>query len=134
MDIAIENDPSPPPWFYTLRAINNLRRNAHADALSNALVVAQADPHVGDVLALSAAPLAARADVVERLADVVAQYPPFQKYGIVPWLSRDIMDESVLDMIGYGLTLAGLPPALVQGPFAGAGKTDANQLEPSLSQ
>lgn len=129
MEMAIKDDPSPPKWFYMLRAINNMRRNDYPAALSAALVVSESNQRLGKVLALSAAPLAARADVVERMYSIVADDPEFQRIGVLPSLSRRIVDEDVLDLIGYGLTLAGLPHELIHGPFAGPVTPDANQSD-----
>lgn len=117
MEIALSDTTASPGWFYMLRAINALRERRYDYAIANALVVSRADPEMGMVLALSAAPLAARSDLVSRFKPMVLENPEFQSQGILPRLSRNIQDESVLRVIGYGLLLAGIPAEKISYPF-----------------
>lgn len=117
MEIALSGSPVPPPWHYALRAINGLRDKDYDAAIANALVIARADTELGVILALSAAPLAARSDIVERFAPEVIANPDFKTYGILPRLSLRIRDENTLRMIGFGLLLAGVPVEIISYPF-----------------
>lgn len=106
-----------PSWYQIVPALKGLRDRDYNSALASALNVMGGDPELGMVLALSAAPLAARGDVVSRFAKLALQNENFQRMGILPWVSRLITDESVLRLLEPGLQLAGLPSEAIRHPF-----------------
>lgn len=120
MNSVLEQVTASPPWYYELSAFEHLRNRDHEAALSDALIVVRGDPELGQILALSAAPLAARGDVVERYLQEVLDNPSFREHGILPWLSRRIADEEVLKLLTPGLQLAGVPIKAINMPFGDA--------------
>lgn len=114
---ALELLPDPPPWYFTVRTFDTFRRNQFNDALNLAVVLVAADREFGSIIALAAAPGAARGDSIDRLrADVLSQ-ENFQKQGIMPRLSVRIRDEAFLGLIRIGLSRAGFGADILDRGF-----------------
>ncbi len=114
---ALSAEPSPPPWYYQTRAFNALREARYFDAIDAAQALAAADDEYGPVTALAAAPMVGRNDLIDRYRPIVLGNAHFQSVGILPRLSILIKPQILLDRIKAGLTLAGVPPAAITGPF-----------------
>jgi len=117
MEMALADAPAPPPWFYTIRALEAMRTGDYDDAIANALIVTRTDAEIGLILTLAAAPQAGRLDVVARFLPSLLDNPSMQSQGILPRLSRRVRDERILKMLGYGLLLAGVPSETISTPF-----------------
>lgn len=101
--------PTPPSWYYLTRALNALRQDRFFDAIDAAQALGTGDDELASIIALTAAPRAARRDLIDRYRPVVLSNPYFQAVGIMPRLGMRIKAEGVLQRIRSGLVLAGLP-------------------------
>ncbi len=127
MQLVSQQPVSAPPWYHIVPALQGLRRTNYEAALNSALIVSRGNPELGVVLALSAAPLAARSDVVLRFSDAALENKKFQEMGILPWVSKIIFDEEVLRLIEPGLLLSGLSHDVIWYPFDAPGAATQTQ-------
>lgn len=114
---ALATIPSPPPWYYMTRAFEALRERHYYDAIVAAQALAAGDQEYGPTVALAAAPVIGRSDIVDRYKSEVLQNPVFQSNGILPRLGLMMKPQVLLDRMHEGLVLAGIPPADLTGPF-----------------
>jgi hypothetical protein len=112
---------SPPPWYYMTRAFEALRERRYYDAIVAAQALAAGDEEYGPTVALAAAPVIGRSDIVDRYKPEVLQNPVFQSHGILPRLGLMMKPQVLLDRMHDGLVLAGIPPADLTGPFSADG-------------
>ena len=118
---ALATIPSAPPWYYMTRAFDALRERRYYDAIVAAQALAAGDQEYGPAVALAAAPVIGRNDIVDRYRPEVLQNPVFQSNGILPRLGLMMKPQVLLDRMHDGLVLAGIPPADLSGPFAADG-------------
>lgn len=109
--------PFAPSWYHLTRAFNALREERFFDAIDAAQQVASGDEEFGPVIALAAAPRAARQDLIDRYRPLVMDNPHFQVSGIIPRLAMRVRPTGVLQRIRDGLILAGLPANTLDRPF-----------------
>ena len=109
--------PVPPHWYYTTRALNALREDRFFDAIDAAQALAVGDDELGPIIALTAAPRAARADLIDRYRPIVLGNIRFQQSGIMPRLEMRVNATGVLQRIRAGLVLAGIPANTLDAPF-----------------
>lgn len=109
--------PSPPPWYHLTRAFHALREQRFFDAIDAAQTLASGDEELGPVIALAAAPRAARQDLIDRYRPLVMDNPHFQVAGILPRLQMRLQERSILQRFREGLILAGIPVNAVDRPF-----------------
>ena len=122
---ALTATASPPPWYYQTRAFDAMREARYFDALDAAQALAAADNEYGPVTALAAAPQVGRNDLIDRYRPMVLNNTHFQSVGILPRLGILIKQQVLLDRLKQGLTLAGVPPEAIIGPFRADGKPAA---------
>jgi tetratricopeptide (TPR) repeat protein len=108
---------SPPPWYYLTRALNALREDRFFDAIDAAQALAAGDDELAPIIALTAAPRAARADLIDRYRPIVLGNVRFQESGIMPRVGMRVRASGVLQRIRAGLVLAGLPVNALDRPF-----------------
>jgi hypothetical protein len=108
---------SPPPWYYMTRALNALREDRFFDAIDAAQALAGGDDELAPIIALTAAPRAARVDLIDRYRPIVLGNPRFQESGIMPRVGMRVRASGVLQRIRTGLVLAGLPVNALDRPF-----------------
>jgi tetratricopeptide (TPR) repeat protein len=114
---AILAVPSAPSRYYTVRAFNALKEQRFFDAIDAAQALATGDEEYGPVVALAAAPRAARQDLIDRYRPLVMSNPHYQVAGILPRLQMRMRTEAVFERLREGLILAGVPPHALDGPF-----------------
>lgn len=114
---AIASVDSPPPWYYITRAFDALRQRRFYDAIDAAQALSAGEEELGPTIALAAAPVVGRLDLIDRYRPLVMANPHFQDRGIMPRLEQLYNVPVVLDRIREGLVLAGVPPAAIDGPF-----------------
>ena len=123
---SITSLPSVPARYYTVRAFNALKEQRYFDAIDAAQALVSGDEEFGPVVALAAAPHAARQDLIDRYRPMVMSNPHFQVGGILPRLAMRMRTEVVFDSVRQGLLLAGVPPAALDGPFNADGSKVAD--------
>ena len=116
-EAALSAVPSPPPFYYTVRALDALREKRYFDAVDAAQALTMGDSDLGPVMALASAPGVGRTDLIDRYRTLVLNNPRFQSAGIMPRLRNLVPQQVVLDRIREGLTLAGIPPIALDRPF-----------------
>lgn len=116
-DRAIAAVQSPPPWYYLTRALNALREDRFFDAIDAAQALAAGDDELAPIIALTAAPRAARVDLIDRYRPIVLGNLRFQQSGIMPRVAMRVKASGVLQRIRTGLVLAGLPVNALDRPF-----------------
>jgi tetratricopeptide (TPR) repeat protein len=116
---------SPPPWYYLTRALNALREDRFFDAIDAAQAMAAGDDELALIIALTAAPRAARRDLIDRYRPLVLGNSYFQESGIMPRVSMRVKQPGVLQRIRTGLVLAGLPVNTLDRPFNADGSARA---------
>jgi tetratricopeptide (TPR) repeat protein len=114
---AINEVTSPPPWYYMTRAFNALREKRYYDAIDAAQALAAGDEEFGPAVALAAAPVVGRADIIDRYRPQVLANSYFQSAGVMPRLIMMMKPQILVDRVREGLVLAGIPPAALDGPF-----------------
>jgi tetratricopeptide (TPR) repeat protein len=114
---ALAGIASPPPWYYMTRAFDALRQRRFYDAIDAAQALAAGEGELGPAIALAAAPIVGRLDLVDRYRPLVMDNPYFQESGILPRLQQLYNVPVVLERIREGLVLAGVPPAAIDKPF-----------------
>ncbi len=108
---------SPPPWYYLTRALNALREDRFFDAIDAAQALAAGDDELAPIIALTAAPRAARTDLIDRYRPLVLGNERFQESGIMARVGMRVKQPGVLQRIRTGLVLAGLPVNALDRPF-----------------
>jgi tetratricopeptide (TPR) repeat protein len=114
---AIAAVPSPPPFYYITRAFDALRQRRFYDAIDAAQALAAGDQELGPVIAVAAAPVIGRNDLIDRYRPMILSNPQFQAAGVMTRLRQLYRVPALLDRIREGLILAGIPPAALDGPF-----------------
>lgn len=114
---SIRSLPSAPARYYTVRAFNALKEQRFFDAIDAAQALVSGDEEYGPVVALAAAPRAARQDLIDRYRPMVMSNPHFQVAGILPRLEMRMRTEVVFERLRQGLILAGVPPHALDRPF-----------------
>lgn len=109
--------PSAPSRYYTVRAFNALKELRFFDAIEAAQALVTGDEEFGPVIALAAAPRAARQDLIDRYRPLVMGNPHYQVAGIMPRLAMRMRTESVFERLREGLILAGIPAHALDHPF-----------------
>lgn len=114
---ALSLQQSPPPWYYTARALDSLRLSHEDQVIENALILLPFDVELALTLIVAAAPGAARSDLVERYAYELLSMPQFQSQGMLPRISSRVHDEGLLTAIRIGLVRAGFTNEQLDGPY-----------------
>jgi tetratricopeptide (TPR) repeat protein len=114
---AIAGIPSPPAYYYTARAFDALRQRRYYDAIDAAQALAAGDDELGPAIAMAAAPVIGRNDLIDRYRPVIMGNPHFQAGGIMTRIEVLYKTPDLVDRIREGLILAGIPPAALDGPF-----------------
>jgi tetratricopeptide (TPR) repeat protein len=114
---ALSSIPSPPPWYYMTRAFDALREKRYYDAIEAAQALTSGDDEYGPVIAVAAAPIIGRNDIIDRYKPQIVNNPAFQRDGVLPRIGLMIKPQILLDRVREGLVLAGIPPAALEGPF-----------------
>jgi hypothetical protein len=122
---AIVSLPSAPSRYYTVRAFNGLKEQRFFDAIDAAQALATGDEEFGPVVALAAAPRAARQDLIDRYRPLVMSNPHYQVAGILPRLAMRMRTDSVFQKLREGLVLAGVPVHALDHPFNADGSERA---------
>jgi TolB-like protein len=107
----------PPAWYYEARAFNAMREGRYFDAIDAAQAMVAGDDEFGPLIALAAAPLIGRADLVDRYRPMVIGNPRFQATGILPRIEWLLGQPVLTERLRTGLTLAGVPPSALNAPF-----------------
>lgn len=123
---ALATIPSPPPWYYMTRAFNALREKRYFDAIEAAQALSAGEAEYGPVIAVAAAPLIGRSDIIDRYRPQILGNPAFQRGGVLPRVSTMIKPQILLDRVREGLILAGIPPSDLDGPFNADGSVPGN--------
>jgi tetratricopeptide (TPR) repeat protein len=118
---AITTVLSPPPWYYMTRAFNALREKHYYDAIDAAVALAAGDEEFGPAVALAAAPIVGRTDIIDRYRPQMLANGYFQSGGILPRLAMMMKPQILMGRMREGLVLAGIPPAALAAPFNPAG-------------
>ena len=118
---AIAALPSPPTWYYMTRAFDALRQRRYYDAIDAAQALGVGEGELGPAIALAAAPVIGRNDLIDRYRPMILANPRFQATGILPWLDGFDLPPQLVDRLREGLILAGIPPAALTAPFKGDG-------------
>lgn len=116
-DQALSTIPSPPAWYYITRAFNALREQHYFEAIDAAQSLTTGDEELGPAIALAAAPMIGRQDIIERYRPIVLGNRYFQESGVLPRLRLRIRLPVLLQRLRDGLLLAGIPPGAIDGPF-----------------
>jgi hypothetical protein len=124
---AIVSLPSAPSRYYTVRAFNALKEQRFFDAIDAAQALATGDEEFGPVVALAAAPRAARQDLIDRYRPLVMSNPHYQVAGILPRLAMRMRTESVFEKLREGLVLAGVPVHALDQAFNADGSKRARE-------
>jgi tetratricopeptide (TPR) repeat protein len=114
---AIASVPSPPAYYYMTRAFDALRQRRFYDAIDAAQALAAGDEELGPTIALAAAPVIGRNDLIDRYRPVVLGNQHFQAVGIMTRIQRIYKVPALTDRMREGLILAGIPPAVLDAPF-----------------
>jgi tetratricopeptide (TPR) repeat protein len=114
---ALTSIPSPPPWYYMTRAFNALREKRYYDAIEAAQALAAGEDEYGPVIAVAAAPIIGRNDIIDRYKPQILDNAAFQQGGVLPRIGLMMKPQILLDRVREGLVLAGIPPAALDGPF-----------------
>jgi len=114
---AIAAVPSPPPYYYMTRAFDALRQRRFYDAIDAAQALAAGDEELGPTIALAAAPVIGRNDLIDRYRPLVLGNQHFQAVGIMTRIQRIYKVPALTDRMREGLILAGIPPAALDAPF-----------------
>ena len=114
---AITGVPSPPAYYYMTRAFDALRQRRFYDAIDAAQALAAGDEELGPTIALAAAPVIGRNDLIDRYRPVILANPHFQAGGIMTRIERLYKTPALTDRIREGLILAGIPPRALDAPF-----------------
>ena len=114
---AIAAVPSPPAYYYMTRAFDALRQRRFYDAIDAAQALAAGDEELGPTIALAAAPVIGRNDLIDRYRPVVLGNQHFQAVGIMTRIERIYKVPALTDRMREGLILAGIPPAALDAPF-----------------
>lgn len=114
---AIAGVPSPPAYYYMTRAFDALRQRRFYDAIDAAQALAAGDEELGPTIALAAAPVIGRNDLIDRYRPQVLGNPHFQAAGIMTRIQRIYKVPALTDRMREGLILAGIPPAALDAPF-----------------
>ena len=114
---SIVSLPSAPSRYFTVRAFNGLKEQRFFDAIDAAQALATGDEEFGPVVALAAAPRAARQDLIDRYRPLVMSNPHYQVAGILPRLAMRMRTDSVFEKLREGLVLAGVPVHALDHPF-----------------
>jgi tetratricopeptide (TPR) repeat protein len=117
VETALAALPAPPPWYFLTRALNALREDRFFDAIDAAQALAAGEDELAPIVALTAAPRAARTDLIDRYRPLVLGNSQFQAMGIMPRVQMRISAPGVLQRIRTGLVLAGLPVNALDAPF-----------------
>jgi tetratricopeptide (TPR) repeat protein len=118
--------PSAPPWYHLTRAFDALREKRFFDAIDAAQALVSGDEEFGPVIALAAAPRAARQDLIDRYRPMIMDNPRFQDVGILPRLAMRVRPEGILQRFREGLILAGIPSNALDRPF----NADGSEKQP----
>lgn len=118
---AIATVPSPPAFYYMTRAFDALRQRRFYDAIDAAQALAAGDEELGPTIALAAAPVIGRNDLIDRYRPIVLGNPHFQAVGIMTRIQRIYRAPALTDRMREGLILAGIPPAALDAPFGADG-------------
>jgi len=114
---AIAGVPTPPPYYYTTRAFEAMRERRFYDAIDAAQALAAGDEELGPVIAVAAAPVIGRNDLIDRYRPLVLGNVHFQAAGIMTRIERVFQVPALADRIREGLILAGIPPGALDAPF-----------------
>ena len=114
---AIATVPSPPAYYYMTRAFDALRQRRFYDAIDAAQALAAGDEELGPTIALAAAPVIGRNDLIDRYRPLVLGNQHFQAVGIMTRIQRIYKVPALTDRMREGLILAGIPPAALDAPF-----------------
>ena len=114
---AIAAVPSPPPYYYMTRAFDALRQRRFYDAIDAAQALASGDEELGQTIALAAAPVIGRNDLIDRYRPLILGNPHFQAAGIMTRIAQLYKLSALTDRMREGLILAGIPPAALDAPF-----------------
>ncbi|MFT3980652.1 MAG: hypothetical protein QM687_09310 [Ferruginibacter sp.] len=77
----------PPSRYYTVRAFDALRQQRFFDAIDAAQALSTGDEELGPVIALAAAPVIGRNDLIDRYRPMIMSNPHYQAGGILPRLA-----------------------------------------------
>ena len=72
---------------------------------------------MGQTIALAAAPVIGRNDLIDRYRPLILANPHFQAAGIMTRIQRLYKLPALTDRMREGLILAGIPPAALDAPF-----------------
>lgn len=107
----------PAGWYYTIRAIDGLRRADYAAAVHYALTIMPDDAELGLAILVAAAPGAARSDLLDANVKALLALPQFKAQGILPRLSVRIADQRLLEILRIGLIRAGITTDQLDRPY-----------------
>ncbi len=103
---ALAAIPSAPPWYFQTRALHALHELRYFDAIGAAQALSAGDEEFGPVIALAAAPLAGRTDLIDRYRPVVLDNVHFQETGILPRLAMRVPSNEIIERVRAGLLKA----------------------------
>jgi hypothetical protein len=94
-----------------------MRERRFYDAIDAAQALAAGDEELGPVIAVAAAPVVGRSDLIDRYRPLVLGNTHFQSGGIMTRIARVYRVPALVDRIREGLILAGIPPGALDAPF-----------------
>jgi tetratricopeptide (TPR) repeat protein len=116
--LAIADTAYPSPWYYYPAGISALREGDYERAIEHGREAMRfAGGEIGSLIALTAAVMLGRQDVVDEARQRVLNSESLRRGGIMSWLSAQVTDPEVLALIAKGLTRAGVPESALTGPF-----------------
>ena len=114
---ALAKVTTPPAWYYETRAFNALRERRFFDAIDAAQTMVAGEDELGPLIALAAAPLIGRVDLVDRYRPMVIGNPRFQATGVLKRVAMLAGQPVLIERLRTGLLLAGVPPSVLDAPF-----------------
>lgn len=113
---AIAASAEPSAWFYGVPALQAMRQQRFADAISYARLTAPSGPF-GSVLALAAAGLSDDQPTMAQFRPEVLNAEALRRVGIMVWLKPRVTDSLLLVQLQTGLLAAGIPQSALTGPY-----------------
>ncbi len=114
---ALQRALLPPHWYYAAPAMNALRDNDDASAITYADRLASGDPELAALIATVAAFRSGNEDALNRYFAQLLDVTRFRRFGILPVLRQRIPDPALVDLIATQLTRAGVADEALNGSF-----------------
>lgn len=115
---AIALTPYPSAWYYYPIAIDAFRQGNDEEALRAALEASRyGKDELGTMVAAAAAFLLGNEEEVDRLTPRILGSEMLRRWGIRPYLEKQLLESQFVDRLVETLSRAGLPRNALTGPF-----------------